>query len=180
MTELETIRELLERLDPAALDYNEWLKVGSAIKHEGGSAYEWDAWSRKDAPRYRAGECDRKWGGLDRGAAPCTVASVVELAKRQGITLTVQKPPEQDDDYTPVDYMGVFTLPRIRKEYVMEEDLPVVTETGVEQLKHYLKTLFQPDEHVAFTVAAVENGEKFNPAGKGVYTRARAISNLNW
>ena len=174
MTELETIREILNELDPALLDYAEWLKVGSALKHEGGSAFEWDAWSRKDAPRYRAGECDRKWGGLDRGAAPCTVASVVELAKRHGITLTVQKPPEQDDDYTPVDYMGVFTLPRIRKEYVMEEDLPVVTETGVEQLKHYLKTLFQPDEHVAFTVAAVENGEKFNPAGKGVYTRTCA------
>lgn len=174
MTELETIRELLERLDPAALDYNEWLKVGSAIKHEGGTAYEWDAWSRKDAPRYRAGECDRKWAGLDRGAAPCTVASVVELAKRQGITLTVQKPPEQDDDYTPVDYMGVFTLPRIRREYVMEEELPTITAPGIEQLKTYLQTLFRPEEHVAFTVAAVQNGEKFNPAGKGVYTRTCA------
>ena len=146
MTELETIRELLERLDPAALDYNEWLKVGSAIKHEGGTPYDWDAWSRKDAPRYRAGECDRKWAGLDRGAAPCTVASVVELAKRQGITLTAQKPPEQDDDYTPVDYMGVFTLPRIRREYVMEEELPTITAPGIEQLKTYLQTLF--DAHV--------------------------------
>ena len=174
MTELETIRELLERLDPAALDYNEWLKVGSAIKHEGGTAYEWDAWSRKDAPRYRAGECDRKWAGLDRGAAPCTVASVVELAKRQGITLAPQKPVEQDDDYTPVDYMGVFTLPRIRREYVMEEELPTITAPGIEQLKTYLQTLFRPEEHVAFTVAAIQNGEKFNPAGKGVYTRTCA------
>jgi len=176
MTELETIREILNELDPALLDYAEWLKVGSALKHEGGSAFEWDQWSRKDGTRYRAGECDRKWGGLDAGAKAVTVASVCELAKRQGIRVSHSaEPSEYDaDDYTPVDYMGVYTLPRIRKEYVMEEELPVVTETGVEQLKHYLKTLFQPDEHVAFTVAAVENGEKFNPAGKGVYTRTCA------
>lgn len=176
MNELETIREILNELDPALLDYAEWLKVGSALKHEGGSAFEWDQWSRKDGTRYRAGECDRKWGGLDAGAKAVTVASVCELAKRQGIRVSHSaEPSEYDaDDYTPVDYMGVYTLPRIRKEYVMEEDLPVVTETGVEQLKHYLKTLFNPDEHVAFTVAAVENGEKFNPAGKGVYTRTCA------
>ena len=176
MTELETIREILNELDPALLDYAEWLKVGSALKHEGGSAFEWDQWSRKDGTRYRAGECDRKWGGLDAGAKAVTVASVCELAKRQGIRVSHSaEPSEYDaDDYTPVDYMGVYTLPRIRKEYVMEEDLPVVTETGVEQLKHYLKTLFNPDEHVAFTVAAVENGEKFNPAGRGVYTRTCA------
>lgn len=171
MTDLETIRELLNQLDPALLDYNDWLKVGSALKHHGGTAYEWDTWSRKDGARFRDGECDRKWSGLDAGAKAVTVATVVEFAKRQGISISTTKDEPYDaDDYTPVDYMGVYTLPRIRKEYVMEEDLPAITESGVQQLKTYLETLFKPEEYVAFTVNAILNGEKYVPAGKGVYT----------
>lgn len=171
MTDLETIRELLNQLDPALLDYNDWLKVGSALKHHGGTAYEWDAWSRKDGARFRDGECDRKWSGLDAGAKAVTVATIVEFAKRQGISISTSTGEDYDaDDYTPVDYMGVYTLPRIRKEYVMEEELPPITASPEVQLKTYLQTLFQPEEYVAFNVNAVLNGEKYVPAGRGVYT----------
>lgn len=44
MTELE----LLQHIDPALLDYQEWVNVGMALHHEGYTASDWDAWSKQD------------------------------------------------------------------------------------------------------------------------------------
>ena len=53
--------ELLEYIDPAFLDYQEWINVGMALKHEGYSVFDWDNWSSRDSGRYHPGECERKW-----------------------------------------------------------------------------------------------------------------------
>ena len=40
--------ELIGYIDPADLAYQDWVNVGMALKHEGFSAADWDAWSRRD------------------------------------------------------------------------------------------------------------------------------------
>ena len=46
------IKTLLEYIDPYRCSYQEWVNVGMALKHEGYSAQDWDAWSMKDSRRY--------------------------------------------------------------------------------------------------------------------------------
>ena len=41
--------ELLEYIDPAGLDYQSWVNIGMALKQEGYSAADWEAWSRRDS-----------------------------------------------------------------------------------------------------------------------------------
>lgn len=51
---------LLDYIDPAILDYNGWVQVGMALKHEGYSVDDWNTWSQRDSARYHDGECERK------------------------------------------------------------------------------------------------------------------------
>ena len=78
------ILEVLEHIDPSLLDYQDWINVGMALKEEGCMASDWDAWSRRDAARYHAGECYRKWGGFHGSLSPVTGGTIVQLAKEQG------------------------------------------------------------------------------------------------
>ncbi|WP_330643337.1 PriCT-2 domain-containing protein [Anaerotignum propionicum] len=56
--------EILDYIEPAMLEYTDWLMVGMALK-EGGYAVEvWDQWSARDMHRYRFGECQKKWDGF--------------------------------------------------------------------------------------------------------------------
>ena len=81
------IHELLAAIDPTQTDYTEWVSVGMAIKHEGGSASDWEQWSARDAKRYHQGECAQKWAGFIGGSgAPVTAGTLVEMAKRHGWT----------------------------------------------------------------------------------------------
>ena len=52
--------ELLSNIPPSSLEYQEWINVGMALKHEGYPASVWDDWSRADA-RYKDGLCEKKW-----------------------------------------------------------------------------------------------------------------------
>ena len=41
--------DLLKCIDPVNLNYQEWLSVGMALKHEGYSVSDWEEWSGRDA-----------------------------------------------------------------------------------------------------------------------------------
>ncbi len=60
--------EILQYIDPAMLDYQDWINVGMALKAEGYDRSAWDAWSQADGRRYHPGDCTRKWESF--GAAP--------------------------------------------------------------------------------------------------------------
>ena len=38
--------KILEKIPPSDLDYQEWVNVGMALKHEGYTVADWDSWSR--------------------------------------------------------------------------------------------------------------------------------------
>lgn len=56
MENKNNLLELLEYINPATLDYQEWVNVGMALKHEGHTVQDWDLWSQNDV-RYKEGEC---------------------------------------------------------------------------------------------------------------------------
>ena len=52
--------DIIKYIPPSSLDYQEWLDVGMALKHEGYSCDIWDSWSMNDS-RYKPGVCAKKW-----------------------------------------------------------------------------------------------------------------------
>ena len=50
--EKQRLPELLEYIDPAMLDYQDWVNVGMALKEEGCSVSDWEDWSQRDRARY--------------------------------------------------------------------------------------------------------------------------------
>ena len=75
--------ELLEYINPATLDYQEWVNVGMALKHEGHTVEEWDLWSQNDM-RYKEGECLRKWNTFNGSGTPVTGGTVYQMAVDRG------------------------------------------------------------------------------------------------
>ena len=84
MEQRRNLLELLDYIDPAGLDYQEWLNVGMALNHEGFSAEDWDTWSRRDPGRHHAGECARKWRSFRGSASPVTGGTIVQMAMDRG------------------------------------------------------------------------------------------------
>ena len=75
--------DALEAIDPASLDYDEWLRVGQALHAEGFGCDVWDEWSRSDGARYDEGRCADKWEGFDPDGG-ITGGTIVYLAQRGG------------------------------------------------------------------------------------------------
>ena len=188
MTNIEIISECLGQIDPAALQYDEWLQIGSAIKHEGGDVSIWDQWSRSDR-RYRPNDCSARWDGLDKGQAAVTVATVVKICKDHGGT--PPKPiPDDSEMYAeiPMDrpiyyYNPIIDTPKkepekiIRKEWLEIEPLPPPTgKTGPQELAEYIRTLFGNDEYIGYVATAFQSEpdadgkRKWLPGGKGMFT----------
>ena len=150
--------EILEKTDPALLDYQDWLNVGMALEYEGYSVRIWDEWSRRDASRYHAGECERKWAGFGgRSQSPVTGGTIVQLARIQGWT-----PPASLDGGLgwddPISWEGGSTG-RCR---------PGIKEPGdnwdpAADLIAYLETLFDSTDNVGYVTACFERDGKYSP-----------------
>lgn len=190
MQGIETIRECLPQMDPKRLDYAQWLQVGSAIKYEGGTMEEWDAWSRND-DRYKETDCRSRWDGLDKGSEPVTVATVVRLCKECGGTPPRCFRVDDEDEEIPMDRPVSMAeegalRPQarrakdpekiVRKEWMEKEQLPTdLNLCGSMMLKRYLETLFSEEEHVGYVAKAIqtapdaEGNRRWVPDGKGVY-----------
>ena len=108
------LRDILPHIDPGLLSYQEWICVGMALKDGGYECEMWDDWSRRDAPRYHPGECEKKWASFRGTPAPVTGGTVVQLAREQGWV-----PPQEAD--RELDWDGV----------IGGQEAPVVVEAAV-------------------------------------------------
>ena len=156
------IEEALQRIDPAALDYAEWLSVGMALKHEGFDWAVWDEWSRNDS-RYHPGECRRKWESFRGSANPVTGATILKMAADRGWSSGGRElawDAELGDGFDPAALTGP------------EGEKPG---SPADELICYLRTLFRPDEYVNYVVRsfADEDG-RWKPAGSGSCDRTAA------
>lgn len=174
------ILEVLEHIDPSLLDYQDWINVGMALKEEGCMASDWDAWSRRDAARYHAGECYRKWGGFHGSPSPVTGGTIVQLAKGQGW----EPEPggrELDWDDTISDERGIV----VDQNWIEGQEIREPEEWDpAAQLIKYLETLFEAGENVGYVTASWEKtdekGTRWLPQkGSWDRTAGQLIEQLN-
>jgi len=89
------IDQALEALDCGKLSYDDWIRVGMALKNEGYAVSAWENWSRMDTARFHEGECEKKWETFKAGHGhPVSGGTIVNLAREQGWT------PAQTSDET--------------------------------------------------------------------------------
>lgn len=151
----------LEYIDPAQCDYQDWVNVGMALKHEGYSADDWDNWSRQDPKRYHTGECKSKWDSFNGSSSPVTAGTIVAMAKDNGFM-------QSSKEYHEIDWDGIINAE--------EDDIIVSSKEGiklyeplnfnpVKEIVTYLETLFEASENVGYVT---ETWEK-NDNGKTKY-----------
>lgn len=169
--------ELLEYIDPAALNYQEWCSVGMALQHEGYTAVDWEQWSQRDSARYHKGECFRKWDSFRGATNPVTAGTIVQLAKDQGWQ------PERESHELEWDAMigSKDDLVVIDKNWVEGQEVTEPQDWNpVEQLIKYLSALFEASENVGYVCESWEKEGKHLPS-KGCWDRTAGelIQKLN-
>lgn len=156
----EDILEALDHIPVSSCNYTEWIEVGMALKHEGYDCTVWDNWSRND-DRYHD-ECYKKWESFNGSSNPVTGASIIKLAKEKGGYVLKRKAPNS----------RVLAW----DDYVEDSEDPSVDYTKLkptEQLRIFLKTLFQSGEYVGYVSNDVyfnEDHNRYEPT-KGVFYR---------
>ena len=163
------LREVLDAIDPARLNYQEWLSVGMALAEAGFTAGDWEAWSRRDHRRFHPGECARKWAGFHGAANPVTAGTLICLAKEQGWA-----PPRAEGHELGWDDViggGRDDLVVVREGWIdpIELSEPAVWNPAF-QLTTYLETLFESTENVGYVTECWEKDGRFLPT-KGCWDR---------
>lgn len=172
-TKYDILGDVLPAIDPALLDYQQWVDVGMALKDGGFTAQDWEDWSRRDLRRYHPGECAKKWRTLT--GSGITLGTLVQYARDQGWHpmrhFKVDRAYGWDDiigahggDLNVVenpDQLEQHPLPRLYPKW-----------DPCRELTRYLELLFGPDEIVGYVASTWHNKEKdrYMP-DKGVYTR---------
>ncbi len=126
----QELEKVLEKIRPSELAYEEWLQVGMALKEEGCPVKVWEKWSRED-PRYRPGECERKWETFRGSAHPVAAGYIRRLAGRE------KKEQPEETSYPQPEHWH-----------------------PAEELIRYLKTLFRPSDIVGYVTASWERQGK--------------------
>lgn len=173
--------EILDYIDPASLDYQEWVNVGMALKDAGFTAYDWDNWSSRDAGRYHTGDCYKKWDSFGGCASPVTAGTIVQMAKEQGWMPTTKyesggRELDWDDIIGNKDELVI-----IEKGWVEGKDVSEPKEWNpVSQLVRYLEILFEASENVGYVTESWEKDGKYFPSkGSCDRTAGELIEQLN-
>lgn len=177
---MSELLEILDHIDPAALDYQEWVNVGMALKDEDYTCKDWDNWSKGDSARYHAGDCEKKWQSFNGSAAPVTAGTIIQYAKDQGWQPTGYENRTFDwSDEINAEENGIISH---SSEGVKLYE-PVDWHPAKEIIR-YLETLFEASETVGYVTETWEKTEdnktKYLPT-KGSYTRTAGelIAELN-
>lgn len=156
--------EILEYINPAELDYQDWVNVGMALQHEGYSVSVWEDWSAKDPARYHKGECSRKWNTFHGSDSPVTGGTLVQMAKERG--WMPERGHELGWDDTIQDELVV-----VDRHYIegLEFSEPKNWNPAGELIR-YLETLFESTENVGYVTESWEKDGRYMPT-KGCWDR---------
>lgn len=165
------LQEALAFLRPGMLTYDEWVRVGMALKDGGYSCEVWDQWSASDAQRYHKGECARKWASYKGTAQPVTIKSIFDMAYQYGWTGPEGHELDWNDIIsaeTPAEKGGVLVDPR----WVEAQELEIPEDWQPHrQLISYLEALFEPSENVGYVTQSWEKDGRWVPANGGSWDR---------
>lgn len=166
----DNLDELLDYIDPAELDYQEWLGVGMALKDSGYDVSVWEAWSARDAVRYHSGECERKWQSFNGSDKPVTAGSIVRLAIQGGFR------PTPDNINKVLDWNDVigedYTVTSAEDTQELPIDEPKHWDPA-QEIRRYIETLFDMNDYVGYVTEVWQDdsdGGKFKPKS-GSYDR---------
>ena len=159
----EFITELLNFIDPTALDYEEWLKVGFALKKEGFPVSVWDEWSRRDARRYHSGECLRKWSSFTGSGV--TGGTIYEIARSYGFVPVKSGGRALDWNDTIGDDLVVVNRNWIEGKEITE---PQSFDPKAELIRYL--SIFDSTENVGYVTETWEKDGRYMPT-KGVCDR---------
>ena len=162
------LTELLEYIPPSSLDYQEWINVGMALKHEGYDVTSWDSWSRSDN-RYKPGDCVKKWVSFKENTSkPVTGGTIYDMAVRFGYSPNKEiRLFDWDDEIVNDGDVVIKDSAWLDTSSIIEEP----KEVGTDELRRYIQALFKPDEIVGFCIDAEKDEEKgkWRPSSKGSY-----------
>ena len=174
----DIIGDVLPAIDPAALDYEQWLQVGMALKADGYACDAWDEWSRRDPARYHRGECLKKWAGFNGSGITC--GTVVQLARELGWEPSIEWRP--DNDFALEWDAVVGRLPAgggkgdktiVDLNWLEDREPPQPGREWrpAQQLIRYLELLFEAGENVGYVTESYKSDKgKYLPT-KGVCDR---------
>ena len=169
MEQRTDLLEIIEYINPAELDYQEWVNVGMALKHEGYPVDTWDAWSRNDS-RYHAGECVKKWNTFRGSSVPVTAGTIVQMAIDHGWRPSYGGYGLDWDDEISMDGLVIEDAGWVERQEIREpREWDPVTE-----ITRYLEALFEAGENVGYVMGSWkktdEKGERWLPQ-KGTWDR---------
>ena len=160
MERMGDLTEILDFLDPATLDYTEWVQVGMGLKESGYPLTLWDEWSQRDSHRYHPGECEKKWETFTGSSGqPVTAGTVVQMALDRGYSY-----PYQDYELDWDSEIGSREKMLVDVSWLEGHELNIPEHWDpAQQLIRYLETLFEPDERVGYVTETWEKDGKFFP-----------------
>lgn len=150
--ESTNLLKILEHIDPSSCNYQEWVNVGMALKHEGCSAADWDRWSRSDS-RYHAGECEAKWNGFNGNPSPVTAGTIVQMAKDRGYVFS-------STEFRELDWSDEISCESEVAIINSGEGVPIKEPANFEPVKEivtYLETLFESGDNVGYVTETWES-----------------------
>lgn len=154
MEQRTDLREIIEYLNPAELEYQEWVDVGMALKHEGYPMEIWDSWSRNDN-RYHLGECERKWNTFRGSNSPVTAGTIVQLAIDHGWRPAYTAHELNWDDEISTE--GIV----IDSSWIEGKELKEpVNWNPVAEITRYLETLFEAGDNVGYVTGSWEKTDE--------------------
>ena len=151
---------MLNYIDPD--DYDTWIKVGMALKHEGCSVDTWIGWSRS-SNKYQEGECERKWNGFRRDEV--TGGTLYHIARQHGYVEDTTNNYDirnllLDEAIVDPSFVSIEKVPKVPNHYNPKGDM-----------LEYFTTLFQPGDFVGLGLDFWQDKDgKWKP-GKTQYRR---------
>ncbi len=174
MEQKPDLREALAYIDPASLDYGQWLAVGMGLKEAGYPASVWEDWSRRDGGRYHPGECTKKWEGFRGSAKPVTAGTIVSMARSGGWRWSGGHALDWDD-VIDMDGGDGVVVDKNREAVTQPEDWH-----PARQLIRYLETLFDAGDNVGYVTRSFQRDGKHQPsAGCCDRTAGKLIQDLS-
>lgn len=158
-------------------DYDIWLKVGMALKHEGLPLAAWEKWSQTST-KYQEGKCAEKWRSFKEtnSGAPVTGGTLIELAKRNGYNPEswISRAFDWDDEIEepsstpaqrPAPRTTAPTAESLPADFAPEPVPPPPADYDpAADMQKYLAALFRPEEKISYcnrlTVREGKDGKK--------------------
>jgi len=182
-TDRERAMTILCDLSPAAMPYDEWLRVGMVCKAVGLSCVDWARWSARDTERYQEREMPGKWASF-RGNG-VGMGTLVELARRYGVAAVATPAPDGHfgwDEAVTVRGRKPATAPEqdepapvVDEKWIEADDIPApAADWAAGDMIRYLEAMFEPEEYVGIVASAwlQEESGRWLPQ-KGVCDRTR-------